>query len=183
MQRLNAIPSERLMARYQQHLDAEAFEEIVARFLPPALAAARQFIADISLAEDAVQETFLRGIRCRGQYRASRPFSCWFYAILRNVCKDMLLGRSRREKAMREFSLRTEAPAQEPILDAEDPRDLLARIPAQARAVVILRIVHDLSFAEIASLLGISEEAAKKRAQRALRRLRSSAPVSSAETA
>ena len=57
--------SESLMARYQSRLDGAAFEEIVARFLAPALAVARQILTDRALAEDAVQEAFLRLVRRR----------------------------------------------------------------------------------------------------------------------
>ena len=50
--------------------------------------------------------------------------------------------------------------------------DMLAGLPKDAQAVLTLRIVHDLPFRDVAAALGISEEAAKKRAQRALRLLR-----------
>jgi hypothetical protein len=56
-----------------------------------------------------------------------------------------------------------------------DVSELLAKLPPPARAVLTLRIVHDMPFRDVAAALGISEEAAKKRAQRALRRLREQA--------
>jgi DNA-directed RNA polymerase specialized sigma24 family protein len=49
---------------------------------------------------------------------------------------------------------------------------LLDVLAHNERDVLVLRIVHGLGFRDVAAALGISEEAAKKRAQRALRRLR-----------
>jgi RNA polymerase sigma factor (sigma-70 family) len=50
--------------------------------------------------------------------------------------------------------------------------DLLDLLPNREKNVLELRVVHSMSFKEIATALEISEEAAKKRAQRGLRRLR-----------
>jgi len=160
------------MARYQQGLDAEAFEGIVSRFLAPALAVAQQMLSDRALAEDAVQETFLRLVRRRQVYCASRPFAGWFYAVLRNVCRDMGRHRRRRARVERELAAQGATGVAEPSVGTVDVRDLLATLPPPARAVLELRVVQGLSFGEVAAALGISEEAAKKRAQRALRRLR-----------
>jgi len=172
MHRQGETSSEFLMARFRDRLDAEAFEQIVSRFLAPALAVARGILSEAPLAEDAVQETFLRIIRARGRYLASRPFSNWFYAILRNVCKDMLRRRARYAKAIRETAIRKASPLQRASAEADETSEILASVPKESRAVLTLRIVHDLPFRDVAAALGISEEAAKKRAQRALRRLR-----------
>ena len=172
MQHRSDTSNASLMARYQDRLDADAFGEIVSRFLSPALGTAHQILSDAALAEDAVQETFLRIVRKREQYIASMPFSRWFYAILRNVCRDMLRGRGRRRKAIEEAAAMSPREADQPPLDSFDSLDLMAKLPKEARDALTLRIVHDMPFRDVAAALGISEEAAKKRAQRALRRLR-----------
>ena len=61
--------------------------------------------------------------------------------------------------------------------DGLDVPELLATLPQGDRAVLLLRIAHDLTFGDVAAVLGISEEAAKKRAQRGLRRLRQDSRV------
>lgn len=160
------------MARYQKHLDADAFRQLVAHFLAPGLAVARQLVSEQALAEDAVQEAFLRIVRGRERYDAAKPFAPWFYAILRNVCTDMLRRQARQAKAMAEIARRTASDGSAPPSHELDAMDLLARLPDAARAVLTLRVVHDLSFRDVAAALGIGEEAAKKRAQRALRQLR-----------
>ncbi len=165
------VPSpETLMARFQARLDSDAFEQIVSLYISTAHAVATQILLDNTLAEDAVQESFLRVIRKRNQYIPGSPFSCWFYAIIRNVCVDML-----RKQAREKNILKNAATTAEP----NKPRNELFEIPKvlnvlanNERNVLVLRIVHGLGFRDVAAALGISEEAAKKRAQRALKRLR-----------
>ena len=165
------VPShETLMARFQARLDSDAFEQIVSFYINPALAVARQILLDDALAEDAVQESFLRVIRKRNQYIPSSPFSCWFYTIVRNVCIDMLRKRTREKDVLENVATIVESVKAQTELP-EIPK-LLDSLASRERDVLLLRIVHGLGFRDIAAALGISEEAAKKRAQRALKRLR-----------
>jgi len=163
---------ESLMALYQARLDAAAFDAIVSQFLKPALAVARQFLTDSALAEDAVQEAFLRVVRRRDQYEPARPFASWFYAILRNLCRDMLRHRTRQRRLLDKAAAQAPPQVQRPDTASVDTLDLLETLPEKARAVLTLNIVHGLPFRDVAAALGISEDAAKKRAQRALRTLR-----------
>ena len=182
MHELRETTAESLMLLYQSHLDAGAFEEIVARFLAPALAVAKQLLADASLAEDAVQETFLRLVSKRKQYDPALPFSSWFYTVLRNVCRDMLRRRSRHAAALKDVAAhRTVRPPIPPALGEDLRTTSLATLPERNRVVLHLRIVDRLSFREVGKALGISEEAAKKRAQRGLRQLRGKRALRSAD--
>jgi RNA polymerase sigma-70 factor (ECF subfamily) len=137
---------------------------------------ARQILLDDTLAEDAVQESFLKVIRKRNQYIPGSPFSCWFYAIVRNVCVDMLRNRAREKDILKNAATITE-PSKPPNELTEIPK-VLDHLANHERDVLVLRIVHGLGFSDIAAALGISEEAAKKRAQRALKRLRTKACTS-----
>jgi len=158
------------MVRFQTRLDSHAFDRIVSAYMKPAVGVARQILSDQALAEDAVQESFLRVIRKRHQYAPGSPFSCWFYRIVRNVCADMLRKRTRETRRIREIAAGRERES----LGANAPEvpDLLNVLSHGDRDVLVLRIIHGLGFRDVAAALGISEEAAKKRAQRALRRLR-----------
>ncbi len=165
------VPSyETLMARFQARLDSDAFEQIVSFYINPALAVARQILLDDTLAEDAVQESFLRVIRKREQYIPGNPFSCWFYAIVRNVCVDMLRKQIREKEALENAA--TIVKPIKPQTELSEIPKLLNSLSSRERDVLVLRIVHGLGFRDVAAALGISEEAAKKRAQRALKRLR-----------
>ena len=126
-------------------------------------------------AEDAAQEAFLLVVRHRGRYQAGKPFSPWFYTILRNVCRGMHRGQSRQMKLMGEAAAQLQqqqAPGQSPELPSM--HEMLAELDAADRAVLLLRVVEGMGFEEIAVAIGISKEAAKKRGQRALMRIRQS---------
>ena len=170
MQNDSAISHETLMVRFQTRLDSHAFDRIVSAYMKPAVGVARQILSDRALAEDAVQESFLRVIRKRHQYVPGSLFSCWFYRIVRNVCADMLRKRTREKTRIREIA----AGCERESLGGNSPQipELLNVLARSDRDVLVLRIVHGLGFRDVAAALGISEEAAKKRAQRALRRLR-----------
>ena len=170
MQNHKELDCQTLMARFQTQLDNGVFEIIIARYSGPALAVARKYLRDASLAEDAVQSTFLKVIRKRHTYNALRPFSSWFYAILRNVCLDMIRRQSRHQQALAKLSEQSDFGEAKsfPGIDL----DILQQLSDTERTVIELRIIHDLGFRDIAAALGISKEAAKKRAQRGLRRLR-----------
>jgi RNA polymerase sigma-70 factor (ECF subfamily) len=127
-------------------------------------------LLDEALAEDAVQDAFIRVIRKRHQYIQSEPFSSWFYAILRNVCIDMLRKRRRDQKLA--GRLCCELSDRTVVKSASRELSLLDMLPSRERTVLELRVVHSMSFKEVAVALDISEEAAKKRAQRGLRKLR-----------
>ncbi|MBN2375655.1 MAG: sigma-70 family RNA polymerase sigma factor [Sedimentisphaerales bacterium] len=170
MQNHKDLDCQTLMAKFQAQLDNGVFEIIIARYSGPALAVARKYLRDAGLAEDAVQSTFLKVIRKRHTYNALRPFSSWFYTILRNVCLDMIRRQSLHQQALSKLIEQNE-----PLDDKSQPGmdlGILEQLPDGERAVIELRIIHDLGFRDIATALGISREAAKKRAQRGLRRLR-----------
>ncbi len=158
------------MVRFQARLDSCAFEQLVSCYMKPAAGVARQILSDRALAEDAVQESFLRVIRKREQYIPGSPFSCWFYTIVRNVCVDMLRKCNREKETIKQIAARCEP--ESPETNLPELSELLGVLERSDRDVLVLRIVHGLGFRDVAAALGISEEAAKKRAQRALRRLR-----------
>lgn len=160
----------KLMARFQRHLDEAAFAQLVSAYTGPAVAVARQLLNDRALAEDAVQEAFLRVIRRRDQFIASHSFANWFYAILRHVCIDILRKITRDQSLLERLNQEAQAGTNDSGLS--DHMSLLASLPPREKAVLELRVVHSLAFREIGEALNISEEAAKKRAQRGLRRLR-----------
>lgn len=159
-----------LMARFKKRLDETAFERIVDDYTPPASALARQMLQDPALAEDAVQEAFVRVIRKRRQYVSSRPFSHWFYSILRNICIDMLRKRKCEKNTAQHLAHRIKRFVR--VESESDGVILLSTLAPHERSVLELRVVHSMTFEEIAVALNISVEAAKKRAQRGLRTLR-----------
>jgi len=166
---------ESLMERFRADLDEAAVEELFHRHSAAGLAVATHFLHDRQRAEDALQEGFLRLVRHRRRYRTGSPFGPWFYTLLRNACRDMI----RRAKVLDEYRARL-AFEQAPEVQSEEGRRVLRmldRLEPDDRTVITLKVCHSLSCCDVAVALEISVEAAKKRAQRALRRLRELAGV------
>ncbi|OGV69758.1 MAG: hypothetical protein A3K19_11135 [Lentisphaerae bacterium RIFOXYB12_FULL_65_16] len=162
---------EQLMVRFRMSFDQEAIRTLLLRYHRSALALARCWLGNTAVAEDAVQEAFIRLVRERDRYDASRPFAPWFWRILRNTVLDTARGVQRYEQRLRVLALEQDtAPAL--ATEQEELHDLLAILDAEDREILALRFAAGLPFAEIAARLGCSEEAAKKKGQRALARLR-----------
>lgn len=167
---LSQLTLEQLMRRFKASLEKDVIEKITLSLMQSALAAAGEILGNGTQAEDAVQEAFVRLIRNRDQYNDSKPFLPWFYTILRNVCRDMHRQENRRRNLLTKLCKQNRPDAVENL--SLDSSDLLSRLPPGEQEVLRLRILHDIRFREIAAVLGISEAAAKKRAQRGMRRLR-----------
>jgi len=165
------MTDEKLMLSFRDTLDETFFSELMTRHYGPALHVAETRLFDSENAVDAVQEAFVRVVRNRKKYDGRR-FAPWFYAILRNICTDIIRKEMRRKKKHDAFQ--AEVPENEPAQKPDEFDTLIAALPPRDREALTLRYAADLSFAEIAPLLDCTEAAAKKRVQRALKRLRES---------
>ena len=65
---------------------------------PRALASLIRLVGDFDLAEDALQEAFVKAWKSLARFDAKRPFGPWFFQILRNHCRDLLRTRASRAK-------------------------------------------------------------------------------------
>jgi RNA polymerase sigma-70 factor (ECF subfamily) len=132
---------------------------------------------DRTLAEDLVQETFLRVIHAIQQYQYPRPFKPWLYMIATNIARDTFKRAETRRAA--------DMPDDDHLLSDERPEELLVevdeerrvaqallKLPDHQREVVILRYYQELSLAEIAEALDIPIGTVKSRLSIGLDRLR-----------
>jgi RNA polymerase sigma-70 factor (ECF subfamily) len=157
--------------------DSSALRPLVERHHAPLLAFLYRMVAgDRHLAEDLVQETFLRLIRQR-TYSRGRPFKPWLYAIATNLARDQF--RSRPSSANTAIEM----------LDVEDPRPgperralesearrvvmrALGELPHEYRATILLRFFQDLSLNDIAQALDVPLGTVKSRLSVGTRKLR-----------
>lgn len=126
--------------------------------------------APAGLAEDAVQETFLRFVRARSRYREQGRARAYLITIARNVCTDMV-----RDRAMSWADLPEGLADRGGPEDADAGRDLaaaLARLPRAQREVLELRYGQELTMGEVGRVLGMSRFAAARAVTAALEALR-----------
>jgi len=120
-------------------------------------------------ADDAFQETFLAALRAYPRMRPDNP-RAWVLTIAHRKALDHFRARKRRALAVGDLP-EVAAP------EGPEPRDdgVWARVhalPHKQRAAVLLRFAGDLSHREVATAMGISEEAARRNAFEGLRKLR-----------
>jgi RNA polymerase sigma-70 factor (ECF subfamily) len=140
--------------------DAKVFEEIYRRFGERMKSVAWSHLGNVSDAEDAVQETFLKIHRAAMTFTGEASFSTWAYRILVNTCYDVLRRRKRRvEETNLDDAVETAERTAPSVDDMKRIalRRMLDELPEQRRAVFTLFEIEGLSHAEIAEILGISE--------------------------
>lgn len=146
---------------------------------PRMLARARALVGDAALAEDAVQDAFLRAWTACGSFdpAASPPMISWLMTITRNVVIDLVRAQAARPRTAHSPVDAGIEPA-EPRSAVDDALlrsvlvDALATVSDEHRDVVVQTLVHDRSYADVAAELGVPVGTVKSRVFYALRGLR-----------
>jgi RNA polymerase sigma factor (sigma-70 family) len=132
---------------------------------------------DRHVAEDLVQEVFLRILKYRTTYRDDTPFRTWVYRIARNARVDYF---AKRDKGMPLSEEALQSPDRGPGPEAafEQQREsallraALMRLREDRRELIILARYREMKHEDIAELLGIDSGTVKVRIHRALNDLR-----------
>lgn len=119
--------------------------------------------------QDLTQETFIKIYSNIGRYRGESRFSTWVFAIARNVLLKWSARRPREGAAGEGAPAGFEPPAADPDPEAaaggRELRALMRRaielLPVRQRQCMVLRVVHDLSYEQIATVMGISINSVK----------------------
>lgn len=123
--------------------------------------------------EDLAAETFARLLQ-RGDSVTDDRVEAWLFTVARNLCRSHHRRESRWTLLLpRIAALPTHAEA---AGRGSDAIALLMALSETDRLAVYLRVVEDRPFAEVARVVGVSEDAAKKKVYRALKRLRRAMP-------
>ncbi len=165
---------ERALVQQALRGDEKAFAGLVAAFQGPVYNLCYRLLGTPMEAEEAAQETFLRAYRRLHTYNPEQKLSSWILAIAAHYCIDRLRRRRLASTPIDEAqSTRPEGAPQAPeesLLRREREReiqDLLARLPESYRTVIVLRYWQDLSYEEMAEMLGTTESAIKSKLHRA----------------
>jgi RNA polymerase sigma-70 factor (ECF subfamily) len=176
-------PDAEQMLRFQAG-EAEAFEALFQRHIRAVVNFAYRFVRNRDVAEELAQEVFLRVHDAAAGYRPEARFTTWLYRIATNVCLNEL--RRPRCKAVHSSLdedssggsgrraldiVDTGRDAPDRVLEkravAEALKQALALLPEKQRLAFILGKYQDLSYAEIADVMKISEKAVKSLIHRA----------------
>ncbi len=156
--------------------DMAAFEQLVLRHEKPLL---NFFIRSgvYTDAEDLVQQTFIRLYRYRAKYAPTAKFTTFLYLLARQVRVDEIRRRIRLRNLRERLKADAEPPGP-PEADApytgvsDDLQAALAKLSNAHREVVVLGMLQELPYAEVAEILGVPVGTVKSRMFHALRTLR-----------
>jgi RNA polymerase sigma-70 factor (ECF subfamily) len=157
---------EQLMAAFARG-QAVAFDVLFQRYKQPLFGFFRRRLANPAHAEELMQETFLAIVRSAPRYEALAMFRSYLYAV-----GFKILRAHRRKSAFRAAFWRpAEAgrePATEPMLDAElVMRQALGKLDRMESEILMLREYEQLSYAEIADVMGLPVNTVRTRLYRA----------------
>ena len=160
----------------------DAYREFLARYKAPVFRLIRGNVGDPDEALDLTQEAFVAGFAALDRYDGERPFRIWIARIAVNKCRDWARRRAVRSFFSRALPLDSAhhvasdvpAPDVETADRAEQARvrSAMAQLPQHLREILVLRGVEELSQAETAALLQVSEKTVETRLYRARAKLR-----------
>jgi len=163
---------------------AQRFREAALPHLDDVYTLARYLLRDGADADDAVQECYLRALRHFDTFRGPE-IKPWLFAILRNICRGEFARRSRGTLAIDDTTENAQdaaplwqeeqaSPETEMLRqrDAETIRHLVAELPNPFRETIVLREINDLSYGEIADVVGVPIGTVMSRLARARSMLR-----------
>lgn len=182
---------DQLMQQFQKG-DENAFTLLVRRHQQPLINFIAKFTGNSDNAEDLAQETFIRMYKAADRYKPGRAqFKTWMYFIAKNLCKNDIRNRSRRDRFRvdnvtsnyndnsdneEEIDLIATAPADSGLqpdvaIERKELRHIIqnaiAELPEQYRYPLILRDVQGLSYDEIGKILELRSGTTKSRINRA----------------
>lgn len=163
--------------------DESAFAEIVGRYRGPITNYLYRFLGDYEEAIDLSQETFVRLYFAVDRYHTEFAFSTYIYKIASNLAISELRRRKRRKLLSLTGLFQTEddegidfqpmdarSLPDKDLVDSEQSRQIekaIAALPDKYRAPIVLREIEELSYDEIAEILGLGLGTTKSRINRA----------------
>ncbi len=179
-------PDVQLMLRVSEgEGDAVAFERLIVLYQPRLLRVLRHIVGSESVAEDLVQDVFLRVWRARKSYQPTAKFATWLFHIANNVASNSLRDRNRRK----EFQVQAADPLSSAVISleqmamastgamplrqldqaerAEVVRAAVEALNDRQRMALLLSRFEGLSYQEIANSMDLSVQAVKSLLSRA----------------
>lgn len=176
LERSKALTDEEVVDRVRTG-DLALYEVIMRRYNLRLYRVARAILHDDTEAEDVMQDAYIRAYTHLGQFAGRSAFSTWLTRIAVREALTRLRARNRHPQVEvtdydGEISMKTPAPSRDPEQNAStaELRELLEqavlKLPESYRTVVMLRDIEELSTAETAEALDLTEENVKVRLHR-----------------
>jgi len=162
---------ERALVRRAQRGSEEAIEALFRAHWSRAWRAAYLIVHDGPGAEDIAQEAFLAAIRALDRFDRRRPFGPWLHRIVVNRAIDSVRARALRREVGTEIEAEPAPPEAGGAGYSDDIVAALRSLPAEHRAVIVMRYLLEYTPGEIAAALELPRGTVNSRLRRGLDRL------------
>lgn len=176
---------EREILRKVKSGDINAFEEIVKSYEKKICQTIYFMLKDESIVEDVAQEVFIKIYKNLNKFNEQSSLYTWIYRITMNACYDEI----KREQKIKMFSTHIEMDDHDEEIEIVDESqnvenivedkferqqlvDAIKRLPAEARALIVLRDIRGFSYWEISDMLKMKLGTVKSKISRARLALR-----------
>lgn len=130
------------------------------------------YLHDVQLAEDAVQETFIKAARTLEKFRGESSEKTWLTRIAMRTCCDMRRSFWFRRMDRRITPEMLPEPAQDTAEDESALTIAVMNLPQKEREAILLYYYQDMNVSEIADVLGVTQPTVSYRLRRAREKLR-----------
>lgn len=166
--------------------DKAAFEWLVNTYQDRVYSLTLRMCGNEDDAFDLSQDAFIKAWKGLESFRFDSAFSTWLFRLATNVCLDFLRSKKRRpvisltvaddEDEETQFDIPDTRPnPEEAAILSEDRaalKEALGALDPDSRNIIILRVINDLSYEQIADILGIQVGTVKSRLSRARQKLK-----------
>lgn len=157
--------------------DESAFDELYRRYARRIYRALYAYCSDEHLAEDLLQETFMRAYRGLKGFRFKSAFYTWLYRVALNTAHTQVRRRGRiKEQPLHSEEQVVASGSTDEAVDGAYVRERIKGamecLPRKQRQVFALRFYEGLKFGEVAAAMGISDGSARVNYHHAMEKLR-----------
>jgi RNA polymerase sigma-70 factor (ECF subfamily) len=167
------LTDEEIVKEYLATQNVAYFDKLYDRYSGKIYAKSISLLRDEDLAEDAVQEIFMKILLNLSKFSGKSKVSTWIYSITYNFCIDII----RRKKKDPSMLMDNFSGDNDMIDDVEDAflletnirrlKTILGKIPSSDKAILLMKYQDDMSIRDIGSILDKSESAIKMKIKRA----------------
>ena len=156
------------------HEKKDDFSKLVEQHQASVMRICYIYLRDITLAEDAAQETFLKAYKAMSRFRGESTKKTWLIQIAINTCKD--INRCAWNRKNNRYITPEMLPLAYDPFEKEDEILLVAimNLPDKQREAILLYFYQDLGLKEVSEIIGISVPTVSKRIQKGVKMLYSS---------
>ena len=175
--------------QFMSQINEQQFAEMLGEAYPKLWTLASAILRDRTMAEDAVQDAAITGLRKISDFEAGTNFTVWMGQIVRFTSLNYLRSKKRRKTTALDEHLLEEPQANKPTAPSvtksgdlsEDQSDFddavtnaIQALEPEKRACLLLRTIHELSYKEIAQIVDIPKGTAMSHVHRAKATMRKS---------